>query len=715
MVIWETGVVCLDGPISYEPKLKTTSQLSPEADLRKDLPVFEVLNRWGDFPLQTPEVADELVTRAIHYSCQSQTNMHQIVEALVKALADGGVWQEINCEQISLGGMKFLDRRELKAWCQSTLKSYQNGELLKEEDSKKIKELLSHHPRSDKKAEGCVAIRAGQHPTFALRCFFVVRGDGSEEDFSYIRCVDNTPSFTVTGQRRICYALGKILQVNPEAMKSLAELAARRFPPLRGKFATVPKHRNWVGGLLLICGYMPSLSIYLHILIVRQLVQIDSDINQLNAKTPEVGVGEGLQGAWKDFMREERDAMANILDAQMMLFFEYLQTNLMNTAKDDTERRCQQQQLVSAMMTIFKDVILNTHKVKCVQFLWFYLCSMCPVWAEAFLQLLLENASNKLQELEKRCVAFSYLASFLGRAKFLNVKYSVRSCEHLALFGNTWLQELEVGHGIREQIGVSTREDVLKLMASLVQAFCYIIVWHVEGFREETDENGVNGLDKVLPDLGQPMDKTAMTQVLTSRYMPFSLMRRPVAKEFCRAIRQTRPKLAEVLQQQLYNVPPVAEEDEMLLKGTGYFPFDPFLLAHSNIFLMGIYQSWQRGDDGFDEESDREAENYLKARNRAESSRPSDSASDMEDDQDDFTDEADVASRGFTPQVGPSPAFRPDADMEMLSPSLGPILPPAVEGLEDDDFLPPQAIDTDNFMNRRLAHQSYKMGLDEEL
>jgi hypothetical protein len=58
-------------------------------------------------------------------------------------------------------------------------------------------------------------------------------------------------------------------------------------------------------------------------------VQIDSDINQLNAKTPEVGVGEGLQGAWKerqsfdriwwafhrfhaemqDFMREERDAM----------------------------------------------------------------------------------------------------------------------------------------------------------------------------------------------------------------------------------------------------------------------------------------------------------------------------------------------------------------------------------------------------------------------
>ena len=27
---------------------------------------------------------------------------------------------------------------------------------------------------------------------------------------------------------------------------------------------------------------------------------------------------------------------------------------------------------------------------------------------------------------------------------------------------------------------------------------------------------------------------------------------------------------------------------------------------------------------------------------------------------------------------------------EMLSPSLGPILPPAVEGLEDDDFLPPQ-------------------------
>ena len=31
MVVLENGVVCRDGPISYEPKLKTTSQLSPEA------------------------------------------------------------------------------------------------------------------------------------------------------------------------------------------------------------------------------------------------------------------------------------------------------------------------------------------------------------------------------------------------------------------------------------------------------------------------------------------------------------------------------------------------------------------------------------------------------------------------------------------------------------------------------------------------------------
>jgi hypothetical protein len=59
-----------------------------------------------------------------------------------------------------------------------------------------IKALLAYHPKAQQKLEGLEAVYVDFHPNvkFDTRCFFVRRGDGSCEDFSYVRCVDNLPS-----------------------------------------------------------------------------------------------------------------------------------------------------------------------------------------------------------------------------------------------------------------------------------------------------------------------------------------------------------------------------------------------------------------------------------------------------------------------------------------------------------------------------------------
>lgn len=101
----------------------------------------------------------------------------------------------------------------------------------------------------------------------------------------------------------------------------------------------------------------------------------------------------------------------------------------------------------------------------------------------------------------------------------------------------------------------------------------------------------------------------------------------------------------------------------MTLKGSGFFPYDPYPLAHSIIFLNSIYRSWSGEEDAQTEVSKPRtgsASSAVRKPNEICSFLivfgcfwpfPSGSeASEMEDvDFEDFTDDADVASRGFTP------------------------------------------------------------------
>ena len=57
-------------------------------------------------------------------------------------------------------------------------------------DAEFIKELLGFHEKTDAKLKDFEAFEVGVHPEFEkTRCFFVVRKDGSKEDFSVTKCI----------------------------------------------------------------------------------------------------------------------------------------------------------------------------------------------------------------------------------------------------------------------------------------------------------------------------------------------------------------------------------------------------------------------------------------------------------------------------------------------------------------------------------------------
>lgn len=68
----------------------------------------------------------------------------------------------------------------------------ENGAKLEGYDEQFLKTLLSHHEKHDDKMKDFEHFSVDNHPDYPnTRCFFVVRKDGSKEDFSMSRCVQN--------------------------------------------------------------------------------------------------------------------------------------------------------------------------------------------------------------------------------------------------------------------------------------------------------------------------------------------------------------------------------------------------------------------------------------------------------------------------------------------------------------------------------------------
>ena len=67
-----------------------------------------------------------------------------------------------------------------------------DGERVTGNDEEFLKELLKFHEKHDQKMKDFVGFEVGQHPGYdKTRCFFIIKKDGSKEDFSISKCIQN--------------------------------------------------------------------------------------------------------------------------------------------------------------------------------------------------------------------------------------------------------------------------------------------------------------------------------------------------------------------------------------------------------------------------------------------------------------------------------------------------------------------------------------------
>lgn len=141
---------------------------------------------------------------------------------------------------ILVGTQKFVNVGALRGRIKEILNSRSDGEMLKADgsDFKLIKAVLAFHPKGEQKSEGLTGIKVAPSTQGDNRCFFMVKADGTAEDFSAKKCLDaielNPPYVPVAEASAPKEAA---LVVAKEAAPEAAKEAAKEAVPEAGKAA----------------------------------------------------------------------------------------------------------------------------------------------------------------------------------------------------------------------------------------------------------------------------------------------------------------------------------------------------------------------------------------------------------------------------------------------------------------------------------------------
>lgn len=87
-------------------------------------------------------------------------------------------------------GHTFPTKQAVIEECRAILYRYKHRECLSDEDAGFVFDLLLQHPHADVKiGDGVTAFHVREFYDPPSRCFWIVRADGSETDFSFLKCL----------------------------------------------------------------------------------------------------------------------------------------------------------------------------------------------------------------------------------------------------------------------------------------------------------------------------------------------------------------------------------------------------------------------------------------------------------------------------------------------------------------------------------------------
>ncbi|KAG8756403.1 hypothetical protein FRC12_010588 [Ceratobasidium sp. 428] len=499
------------------------------------------------------------------------------------------------------------------------------------------------------------------------------------------RCSAESSSAPIT--RRIIYnrvhnLLSHLLGLIPTLPLALQPVITSHFPHKKlSKLAQTTYIRN----LLTLSGYCPALSDAILSLIVERAQQIDveiqveledldeendidpADVFNLDAFDNVIGEEDPLQNGQSDEDDEdlidglsdissengdlpEHDItegpanvvhiqdMASKLDAILSLVFEYLAATPSEPlsffswssvapvpATPDRQFEMRSAQLW-ILIAIFKRTIVKTHKSRYTQFLLFWYSSLHSDFTDVFLGVLMDRLMDATLPDMTRVVAASYVASFISRAKHVDMSNARGVVGVLCNYLRDSVDEVEE----REASDPSFAPVVSRhaLFYAITQAVFLIYCFRWRELGEDPDVLLVEG-DDGPPKMWMP-ELLVVQRAISCALNPLKICATNVVQQFARvsnstgfvycfsiveANRRSDMAASVVPAQQAGTRLKIDPKHAKLTRDPGlevdlnaFFPFDPYKLPLSHKHVDDVYRDWASVALEEDLDSDEEEE-----------------------------------------------------------------------------------------------------------
>ncbi|KAJ6538471.1 RNA polymerase I-specific transcription initiation factor RRN3 [Mycena vulgaris] len=279
------------------------------------------------------------------------------------------------------------------------------------------------------------------------------------------------------------------------------------------------------------------------------------------------------------------------------------------------------------LLSIFDRLILPTFKSRYTQFLVFFYTSLSPDFADIFLGLLVDRALfQHSSPAVTRAAAAAYIGSFVSRASFIDREGARRVVSVLCDFLRAHLEGVEdalrVGATIASGAGSSAQSGVFYAVAQAVfLIFCFR--WR-DLLEDDVDVDELVGKrgKQWMPELG------VVQRIINSVLNPLKLCSPNVVSQFahiaqatdfiyCYTILESNKRSdygsnnAEGRVSTTYQSAPLYPallNSSITAELNTFFPFDPYKLAKSSVYIQSIYREWSSVsiDDDEEEEDDDE-------------------------------------------------------------------------------------------------------------
>ena len=195
-------------------------------------------------------------------------------------------------------------------------------------------------------------------------------------------------------------------------------------------------HTAYLQNLLRFLGYVSILQEPILKLVIENILQMDLEIQveleeleEANAQESARFDSEGNQSDPESESDVESVILVNIsemamkLDSLMSMVMDYIASaqRLFRDSPDELS------EFLHPFLNIFESSLLSTHRSRYTQFIWFYICSLDHSFADLFLGILVGKSIDERTSTPVRISAVSYLASYIARAKYLDLN-CVNTC-----------------------------------------------------------------------------------------------------------------------------------------------------------------------------------------------------------------------------------------------------------------------------------------------